>query len=295
VARPHDAAGHRRRAQAGGVLLTAAAGQAALAAESASGATAAIDVAGVSKTYFGRLGAVHALSEVSLSVRRGSFVSLLGPSGCGKSTLLRIVAGLDTATNGRVTIEGSPVRAPRTELGVVFQSPLLLEWRDALGNVMLQAEAKKLPREQATARALALLESVGLKGSEHKRPHELSGGMQQRVAICRALLHDPAILLMDEPFGALDALTRDQMNLDLQRLWSQGAKTVLFVTHSISEAVFLSDRVIVMSPSPGRVSLDVNVDLPRPRQVRLRDDPQFIAYTRQIRQVFEANGVLRED
>ena len=258
------------------------------------GGASAIDIADVSKVYRARVGDVHALNEVSLSVERGSFVSLLGPSGCGKSTLLRIVAGLDHASSGTVTVDGVVVHRPRTDLGVVFQAPLLLEWRDALGNVMLQAEAKHLPREKAAARALELLESVGLAGSQNKRPHELSGGMQQRVAICRALLHDPDILLMDEPFGALDALTRDQMNLDLQRLWSQGAKTVLFVTHSISEAVFLSDRVIVMSPSPGQVSLEVAVDLPRPRHFALREDAQFTAYTRQIRQVFEAHGVLRE-
>jgi len=192
-------------------------------------------------------------------------------------------------------LHGREVRGPQTELGIVFQAPLLLEWRDALANVMLQAEARRVDRRKAEPHARQLLASVGLAGSEHKRPSELSGGMQQRVAICRALLHDPEVILMDEPFGALDALTRDQMNIDLQRLWSSGEKTVLFVTHSISEAVFLSDRVIVMSPAPGTISLDLRVDLPRPRRVAMREIPQFAALIQQIREVFAATGVLHED
>ncbi|MGH7862665.1 MAG: ABC transporter ATP-binding protein, partial [Candidatus Dormibacteraceae bacterium] len=211
----------------------------------------------VAKTYMTRTGPISAIGEVTCQIRRGEFVSLLGPSGCGKSTLLRIVAGLASASSGSVLIDGRRVTKPQTQMGIMFQSPVLLEWRDALGNVMLQAEARGLPRDAARDRAFELLSSVGLQGFEHNRPSELSGGMQQRVAICRALLHDPTIMLMDEPFGALDSLTRDQMNIDLQRLWSQGEKTVLFVTHSIAEAIFLSDRVIVMSPSPGRVDLDL--------------------------------------
>jgi NitT/TauT family transport system ATP-binding protein len=176
----------------------------------------------------------------------------------------------------------------------VFQSPTLLDWRDALGNVLLQAEARKLDRATARRRAMELLDSVGLGGFERRLPRELSGGMQQRVAICRALLHDPDVLLMDEPFGALDALTRDQMGLDLQRLWQQGDKTVLFVTHSIAEAVFLSDRVVVMTPRPGRIALDLTIDLPRPRRLQTRELPAFAAYVKQIHETFRERGVLRE-
>ena len=201
----------------------------------------------------------------------GQFVSLLGPSGCGKSTLLRVVAGLEPPSDGKVILDGSPVTGPETQLGIVFQSPLLLDWRDAVGNVLLQAEARKMDKGEAERRALALMESVGLKGFEHKWPRELSGGMQRRLSICRALLHDPATILMDEPFGALDALTRDQMIIDFQSLWQKGDKTVLFVTHSISESVFLSDRVILMSARPGRVTLDLTIDLPRPRRMRMRE------------------------
>ncbi len=275
--------------------LTAVRDAAQLSASQQAPGDAAIVIDRISKTYATRRGAVHALDEVSLSIERGRFVSLLGPSGCGKSTLLRIVAGLDGRSSGIVTIDGAEVSGPQTELGIVFQAPLLLEWRDALGNVMLQAEARRMQRRPAEEHARQLLGSVGLSGSERKRPSELSGGMQQRVAICRALLHDPSIILMDEPFGALDALTRDQMNIDLQRLWSSGEKTVLFVTHSIAEAVFLSDRVIVMSPAPGTITLDLPIDLPRPRRVAVRDLPEFNHYTHVIREVFAESGVLHED
>jgi NitT/TauT family transport system ATP-binding protein len=247
----------------------------------------------VSKVYRSRTGLVEALAGVSCSVAHGEFVSLLGPSGCGKSTLLQIVAGLLPASSGTVLLEEREVGAPQTQIGLVFQSPVLLEWRDALGNVLLQAEARGMDQRLARERARALLESVGLQGFEDKRPSELSGGMQQRVSICRALLHDPAVVLMDEPFGALDALTRDQMSVDLQRLWSQGDKTVLFVTHSIAEAIFLSDRVLVMSTSPGRIALDVRVDLPRPRPLAVRDTPQFMSLAAEIRAAFERIGVLR--
>src|SRR5919198_1650165 len=195
---------------------------------------------GLSKVYATRDGPVRALDQVSLSEARGEFLSILGPSGCGKSTLLMIAAGLLPASSGAVTIDGKPVLGPRTDIGIVFQTPVLLEWRTALGNVMLQAEAKKLPRTAAERRARELLASVGLAGFEGKYPHELSGGMRQRVSLCRALIHNPNQLLMDEPFGALDALTRDQLNLDLQRIWNERRMTVLFITHSIAEAIFLS-------------------------------------------------------
>jgi len=255
----------------------------------------AIRVAGVSRTFTTKTGSVRALDEVDFDLGEHQFVSLLGPSGCGKSTLLRIVAGLDKPSSGSVHIQDRPVSKPQTQLGVVFQNPLLLEWRTAMKNVLLQAEARKMDRAEAERRAMNLLSQVGLEGSEEKLPHQLSGGMQQRVAICRALLHDPEIILMDEPFGALDALTRDQMGVDLLRLWERGKKTVFFVTHSIAEAVFLSDRVLVMTPAPGRISLDLSIDLPRPRRLRVRDSREFSMYVREIRSVLEASGVLVED
>ena len=254
-----------------------------------------ISIQRVSKTYGAGQAAVLALNDVSLELARGQFVSLLGPSGCGKSTLLLAVAGLLPISAGSITLRGQPVRGPRTDLGIVFQSPTLLDWRDALGNIMLQAEARKMDRAQAQRRAVELLASVGLAGFERRLPRELSGGMRQRVAICRALLHEPDVMLMDEPFGALDALTRDQMNLDLQRLWQQGDKSVLFVTHSVAEAVFLSDRVVVMSPRPGQVVLDLAIDLPRPRRLKARELREFGHYVNQIHQTFRERGVLRED
>src|SRR4051794_5127142 len=205
-----------------------------------------------------------------------------------------IAAGLLRASSGAVMIEGRPVTRPRTDIGIVFQSPVLLEWRTALANVMLQAEAKKLEDRAAQARARDLLRGVGLRGFEDKYPHELSGGMCQRVSLCRALIHDPPQLLMDEPFGALDALTRDQLVLDLQRICNERRMTVLFITHSVPEAVFLSDQVIVMTPRPGRIDRIIEIDLPRPRTLALRETPQFARYNREILDLFLARGVLRE-
>jgi len=249
---------------------------------------------GLSKIYASRDGPVRALDQVSLSGRRGEFISIVGPSGCGKSTLLMIAAGLMAPSSGVVVADGETVTAPRTEIGIVFQNPVLLEWRTALGNVMLQAEAKRLERSSAERRARALLGAVGLAGFEDKYPHELSGGMRQRVSICRALIHDPPQLLMDEPFGALDALTRDQLVLDLQRICNERRMTVLFITHSVPEAVFLSDQVIVMTPRPGRIDRIIEIDLPRPRTLALRETPQFARYNREILDLFLARGVLRE-
>jgi len=249
---------------------------------------------GLSKIYASRDGPVRALDQVSLSGRRGEFISIVGPSGCGKSTLLMIAAGLMAPSSGAVMVDGETVVAPRTEIGIVFQNPVLLEWRTALGNVMLQAEAKRLERSSAERRARALLGAVGLAGFEDKYPHELSGGMRQRVSICRALIHDPPQLLMDEPFGALDALTRDQLVLDLQRICNERRMTVLFITHSVPEAVFLSDQVIVMTPRPGRIDRIIEIDLPRPRTLALRETPQFARYNREILDLFLARGVLRE-
>jgi NitT/TauT family transport system ATP-binding protein len=203
-----------------------------------------------------------------------------------------IVAGLVPASSGSVRIGGVPVSAPYADVGIVFQDATLYEWRRVLENVLLPIDIKRLERARYRPRALELLERVGLAGFERKYPYQLSGGMRQRVALCRALIHDPALLLMDEPFGALDALSRDQMNLELQALWQRHRKTVLFITHSINEAVFLSDRVIVMSPRPGRIGAVVNIALPRPRSFDFAETPQFGRYAREIRQIFESWGVL---
>jgi NitT/TauT family transport system ATP-binding protein len=248
----------------------------------------------LTKVYATADGPVRALDQVSLAQRHGEFLSILGPSGCGKSTLLMLAAGLLPASNGVVTVRGKRVDAPRTDIGIVFQSPVLLEWRTALGNILLQAEARHLERKSAERRARELLAAVGLTGFEAKYPDELSGGMRQRVSICRALIHHPPQLLMDEPFGALDALTRDQLVLDLQRLWNDARMTVLFITHSVAEAIFLSDRIVVMTPRPGRIDRVIDIDLPRPRTLAMRESPEFNSYNRQILDLLLASGVLRE-
>jgi NitT/TauT family transport system ATP-binding protein len=253
-----------------------------------------LEVRDVGRRFAAGDGVVTALEGVSFDVGAEEFVSIVGPSGCGKSTLAMIVAGLLPASEGRVTIAGRIVQGPQTDLGIVFQNPVLLAWRRALDNVLLQIEMRDLPVARYRERAQALLGSVGLAGFEARYPHELSGGMRQRVSICRALVHDPPLLVMDEPFGALDALSRDQMALDLQHLWSRGRKTVVFITHSIAEAVLLSDRVVVMTPRPGVVDTIVDVDLPRPRRLTVRDDPRFGVYTRAIHERFLARGVLRD-
>jgi NitT/TauT family transport system ATP-binding protein len=255
-----------------------------------------VKIEGVTKVYETRAEPITALSQCSLEMRPGEFVSVVGPSGCGKSTLLLMVAGLIPATSGTITIGETRVTKPYTDLGIVFQEPVLLDWRKVLGNVLLQVELRRgLDKRQYRARAMELLDLVGLSGFENRYPFELSGGMRQRVSICRALLHDPALLLMDEPFGALDALTRDQLNLDLQHIWLGSGKTVMFVTHSISEAVFLSDRVAVFSARPGRVVEVLEIDLPRPRHLAIRETPEFGRYAGEIRRVFSSLGVLRDD
>lgn len=242
-----------------------------------------IQVSGVKQHFKVGGNSVMALDNVNLDIRTGEFISLLGPSGCGKSTLFMIIAGLLRPTEGRVEIAGQHVVRPVTDVGIAFQQDLLVDWRTILDNVMLQAEVRKLNLAAARQRAMGLLAQVGLGGFEEKRPWQLSGGMRQRAAICRALLHDAPILMMDEPFGALDALTRDQMNLDLQDIWAGSGKTAILVTHSLSEAIFLSDRVILMSPRPGRVALDLHIDLPRPRTADMKETPQFAAYQKQLR------------
>jgi NitT/TauT family transport system ATP-binding protein len=252
-----------------------------VAAPAESSAFIALDRVGM--TYVAQSGPVEALRDISFDVRRGEFVALVGPSGCGKSTLLRIVAGLQPATRGDVSVDGRPVTRPIPAVGMVFQAPVLLKWRSVLDNVLLPAELVGLDPRRYRDRARNLLRLVGLGGFEAKRPRELSGGMQQRTSLCRALLLDPPLLLMDEPFGALDAMTRDEMNLELLRVWGEGGsgaagrdrKTILFVTHSIPEAVFLADRVVVMSPRPGRVARVCSVGVPRPRTVEARASTDF--------------------
>ena len=240
-----------------------------------------IELDQVGMTYAAASGTVEALRDVSLRVGAGQLVALVGPSGCGKSTLLRIVAGLRRPTAGRVSVNGRAVTGPVADVGMVFQAPVLLKWRSLLDNVLLPAELAGLDRGRYRARALELLGLVGLGDFAAKLPRELSGGMQQRASLCRALLLDPPLLLMDEPFGALDAMTRDEMNLELLRVWgetpSAGAarKTILFVTHSIPEALFLADRVIVMTPRPGTIAADLDVPLPRPRTIETRATPAF--------------------
>lgn len=254
-----------------------------------------VALSAVSKQYETKDGSLQALVDVTLDCQPGEFVSVLGPSGCGKSTLLLITAGLIAPTSGTVTIGDTTVSGPYTDLGIVFQDPVLLDWRRVLGNLLLQAEMRGLDRHAYEERARELLALVGLQEFEKRYPFELSGGMRQRVAICRALLHDPPLLLMDEPFGALDALTRDQLNLDLQQIWLTSKKTVLFVTHSITEAVFLSDRVVVMSPRPGQVEEVLTIDLDRPRHLAVRETAEFGQYTQEIRRIFTTSGVLREE
>lgn len=248
-----------------------------------------IELAFIAKTFRSRHGEfVPAIDDVSLEVKEKEFVSIVGPSGCGKSTLLKLVAGLVTPTRGVVRIGGVEVREPFPDVGFVFQSAVLLPWRTVLDNVLFSIEMLGLAREQYRERALALIELAGLTGFERKFPRELSGGMQQRVAICRALVHEPSLLLMDEPFGALDAMTREEMSFELLRIWEERRKTILFVTHSIPEAILLSDRVVVMTARPGRLARVLDVPLPRPRTVDMEFDQRFKDVSDEIRSLIFA-------
>jgi NitT/TauT family transport system ATP-binding protein len=251
-----------------------------------------ITVRDVAKTYRTADGEVESLKPLTFDIADGEFLAIVGPSGCGKSTLLKMLAGLLPASQGRITLNGKDVRGPPDDVGIVFQSPVLLAWRTVLANVMLQIEMRHLPREQYLPKAKALLHMAGLGDFERKLPWQLSGGMQQRAAICRALVHDPSVLLMDEPFGALDAMTRERMNLELQRIWYETRKTVLFITHSIPEAVFLADRVLVMTERPGSIAAIYDVPLPRPRSLGVMGDPAFAALTQTIRRHFYSQGAL---
>ncbi|MEI8276369.1 MAG: ABC transporter ATP-binding protein [Hyphomicrobiales bacterium] len=249
-----------------------------------------IVVEGVVKIYSTVAGdSVLALDNVDLTVRDGEFVCLVGPSGCGKTTLLRLLAGLDTADAGTSSLAGKTLNGPSPEVGVVFQQSNLLPWFTVLQNVMLPLRVGGSSRDAGKiAEIHKLLEIAGLKGFENKYPYELSGGMQQRAAIVRALARDPKLLLMDEPFGALDALTRERMNAELQRIWLASKKTVVLITHSIDEAIFLGDRVVVMSPRPGRIVRDLVVDVPRPRiAAETFGSPSHVALAREIRMLLE--------
>jgi NitT/TauT family transport system ATP-binding protein len=254
---------------------------------------ALIEADSLRKVYQPRIGEpLVAIRDATFSLQKGEFVSVVGPSGCGKTTLLHILAGLLPKSGGSLTLNGSPINGPRRDIGVVFQTAEMLPWRNILRNVLVPAEVQHLDRRASERRARELLELVGLTGFEERYPSELSGGMQQRVAIARSLIHDPAILLMDEPFGALDALTREAMNLELQRIWLESGKTILFITHSIPEAVFLADRVLVMGARPSQVEAVVEVSLPRPRGLALLGEERFGQYTTQIRRYFNALSEL---
>lgn len=235
----------------------------------------ALQLEGVSKVYRAADGNVEALQDVSFSALERQFVAVVGPSGCGKTTVLKLLAGLIQVSSGRVEVFGNEITGPIEDVGVVFQTPVLLRWKNVLENVLFPIQILHRDKRAYKERAQELLQLVGLEGFEHRHPSELSGGMQQRVSLARALVHDPRLLLMDEPFGALDQLTRHQMNLELLRIWSETHKTTLLITHDIEEAVFLADKVVVMTPRPGKVAAVVQVDLPRPRGFSVRRSDAF--------------------
>jgi len=226
---------------------------------------------------------VSAIAEVSFGVRENEFVTLVGPSGCGKSTLLKLVSGLIPVTGGTIHVREQLVREPFSDVGFVFQHPVLLPWRTVLGNILFSIEMLGKKEGEFVDQARDLIKLAGLEGFENKYPRELSGGMQQRVAICRALIHDPSLLLMDEPFGALDAMTREEMSFELLRIWEERRKTILFVTHSIPEAILLADRVVVMTPRPGKIERIFEIDLPRPRVYEMEFNERFKALNSEIR------------
>jgi NitT/TauT family transport system ATP-binding protein len=263
-----------------------------LVSDRAASGTPGIQLSGVSKTYRSRDGDVPSLRPLDFHINAGEFFVVVGPSGCGKSTLLKMISGLLAPSTGEITVEGEQVTKPHGNVGIVFQNSLLLPWRNILGNVMLPIDMKRLPRDEYLPRAQGLLKLVGLEGFEKKLPWQLSGGMQQRASICRALVHDPKIMLMDEPFGALDAMTRERMNVELMRIQRETGKTVLLITHSIPEAVFLADRVLVMTERPGAIAAIYEVPLPRPRSLDAMADPVFTELVQRIRRHFFTQSAL---
>lgn len=244
-------------------------------------------IEGLHKTYRTSSGRTAALQDVNLTIGKDEFVALVGPSGCGKSTLLRAISALIKPSRGVISIDGVRLSRPSNQIGIVFQQAVLLPWRSVLDNVLLPAEILRLDMDKARRRARDLLSTVGLSGFERRYPGELSGGMQQRAAICRALIHNPSMLLMDEPFAALDAMTREELGFELLRIWAAEKKTIVFVTHNISEAILLADRVVAMSPRPGRISDVISVDLPRPRTLQMEFLPQFKSYSDRVRAVID--------
>ena len=249
-----------------------------------------IEIKGVTHAYRTPNGPLPVLEDLTLSVPEGEFAAVVGPSGCGKSTLTRLVAGLMKPDTGEVWLHGERVRSPRKTVGMAFQNPVMLEWRTILENVILPLEivAPSMPRAQRRARAMELLELVGLAGFENKRPSELSGGMRQRASLCRAIVHRPDVLIMDEPFGALDEIVRDHLNEQLLRLWARTQKTIAFVTHSIPEAVYLSTKIVVMSPRPGRIADVIDSPLPKERPLDIRETPEFLEIAHRVREGLRA-------
>jgi NitT/TauT family transport system ATP-binding protein len=245
----------------------------------------AVTVRELSKVYVGRQGSVEALREATLDVPSGSFVSLVGPSGCGKSTLLKIIGGLITKTAGTVLVDGREVTGPQSGVGIMFQTPVLFPWRTILQNLLLPTEVYGLKKEDYVDKCLKLLDMTGLSQFSKAYPRELSGGMQQRAALCRVLAYDPELLLLDEPFGALDEFTRERMNLEVLRMWHLNNPAIVFVTHNVGEAVFLSDTVCVMTPCPGCVAKIIEIDLPRPREVTLMKTRRYADYVFEIREI----------
>ncbi len=253
-----------------------------------------IQLKNVDKIYITKNDAITACQDVTFDIHESEFIAIVGPSGCGKTTILKMIAGLVPYTDGTITVGGKTVTEPITDLGIIFQDSVLLDWRDVISNVLIQCDIRGMDRSKYESVAMKLLTDVGLEGFENIKPYELSGGMKQRVSICRSLVHDPPLLLMDEPFGALDALTREQISMDIQHLWMEQRKTALLITHSIPEAVLLADRVIVMTPRPGRIAEIIDVDLERPR--RLDKLPErYNELTGHIRNIFKEAGVLEMD
>jgi NitT/TauT family transport system ATP-binding protein len=239
---------------------------------------------------------VTALKDVSLSIKQNEFVTLVGPSGCGKSTLLKLIGALIRPSRGTLLLDGAPLLRPSRDVGIVFQEAVLLEWRSVLDNVLLPTEILGLDKIKSRNRAIELINLVGLAGFEKRFPRELSGGMQQRVSLCRALIHNPSVLLMDEPFAALDAMTREELGFELMRIWDTDKKTVIFVTHNINEAILLADRVVAMTPRPGRIARVVDIDLSRPRSIDMEFTQKFKSYSDEIREViYRGPGAASHD